>query len=172
VDDLAVMALTSSRAEFVSRCAFPLLYAINRPQPQKSQDLYESEEATTAASGELPEPPAATVDEAPRQLLYAVRKVHTILPHAIVLGRASASDILIRDRQISKAHAMFQFVGDRWELSDLGSRNGTFIDNLRLEPRGEAGTIPWGAVLSFGHRAFYFLDAGEAWDRATKPRPT
>jgi hypothetical protein len=64
---------------------------------------------------------------------------------------------------------MFQRVGDHWELSDLGSRNGTFIDSHQLESRGAAGIVTFGAVLSFGHRAFYFLDAGSAWDRATKP---
>ncbi len=57
-----------------------------------------------------------------------------------VLGRLSETDICLRyDEFISGRHCRFQTeeYGDRLLLyvEDLGSRNGTFVDGQRLEPR-------------------------------------
>jgi hypothetical protein len=42
-------------------------------------------------------------------------------------------------------------MGDHWEIGDLGSRNGTFLDGTRLEP-GERYRLGEGARVAFGRR--------------------
>src|ERR1700722_15241477 len=69
----------------------------------------------------------------------------------IVLGRSEKSDLRIDDPSITRKHAKLH-LGERIEVEDLGSVNGTRVRNQRLAPgervvvhRGEAFRL--GAVL-------------------------
>jgi hypothetical protein len=66
-----------------------------------------------------------------------------------VLGRHRRCDVQVDDPQVSGEHACLDWTGDCWELRDLGSRNGTFVDGLRLGPRDRVG-LQEGAVFSLG----------------------
>jgi hypothetical protein len=48
-----------------------------------------------------------------------------------VIGRAG-SDIPIDDEEISRTHALIEIRDDRYFLKDLGSTNGTFVDERRI----------------------------------------
>lgn len=48
-----------------------------------------------------------------------------------VIGRAG-SDLPIQDDEISRRHAMVEIRDDRYFLKDLGSTNGTFVDERRI----------------------------------------
>jgi Nif-specific regulatory protein len=63
--------------------------------------------------------------------------VFRLLPPAeAVVGRTSASQIVIRTDQASRRHARFFWHGGRWQIEDLGSRNGTFHNGQRIcEPQ-------------------------------------
>ena len=50
----------------------------------------------------------------------------------VVMGRSVSADIVIFDGKSSKNHAELKRVGDDYILSDLGSRNGIYIDDLRI----------------------------------------
>lgn len=50
-----------------------------------------------------------------------------------LIGRAPHCAVRIDDRQISAEHAALRWTGKEWQLRDLGSRNGTFVDGERLE---------------------------------------
>ena len=50
----------------------------------------------------------------------------------ITLGRAQGNDIVISDEEISRYHARLTRQGDSWILEDMGSRNGTFVDGVRI----------------------------------------
>jgi hypothetical protein len=53
---------------------------------------------------------------------------------AIVLGREGT--LKLTDRTVSKRHARLRRDGNHWYVEDMGSRNGTFINNTRvIEPR-------------------------------------
>jgi two-component system, NtrC family, response regulator AtoC len=63
----------------------------------------------------------------------------------IVLGRSEKSDLRIDDPSITRKHAKLHLAGERMEIEDLGSVNGTRVRDKRLEPeqrvavfRGEA----------------------------------
>jgi serine phosphatase RsbU (regulator of sigma subunit) len=51
----------------------------------------------------------------------------------LTLGRSSGSDIPLQDRTLSRAHARIETQGHEVVLVDLGSRNGTSLNGLRLE---------------------------------------
>jgi pSer/pThr/pTyr-binding forkhead associated (FHA) protein len=54
---------------------------------------------------------------------------------AVAIGRTPETDLVLSDHSVSKHHAAFHRVsGAHWELEDTGSKNGTWIDDLRLIP--------------------------------------
>jgi FHA domain len=158
--DLVSLARSLEREKFVSECPFPLLLAVN--EPAASGELF-GDEFVTQSLKKPPDPPLSQPVKEP--VLYAVKKVHTLLPHGIVVGRVDTCDIVIHDRAVSKAHALFQQEGDKWTVADLGSRNGTHVGHNRALPSGPALPLLFGDILSFAFRTFYFVDAATAWDR-------
>jgi hypothetical protein len=75
------------------------------------------------------------------------------LRHEHLIGRSRACDLHVEERLASGVHATLRWVTSRWEIRDLGSRNGTFLNGQRVE--GEA-VVPVGTTLAFGA-------LGEAW---------
>lgn len=68
------------------------------------------------------------------------------------IGRREDSDICLRhDLFVSRQHACIYWEDDRWWLHDLGSTNGTFIENQDGDTR-VSGTIPLppGALFRVG----------------------
>jgi len=59
-----------------------------------------------------------------------------ILQPSHVVGRAPApqSCLTLDQRYVSAVHAEFRWTGSAWELRDLGSKNGTYLDGRRLAP--------------------------------------
>ena len=49
------------------------------------------------------------------------------------IGRDNNCDIPINNSRISRTHLRISFNGKRWQLTDLGSSNGTFINGKRSE---------------------------------------
>jgi len=59
-------------------------------------------------------------------------KVFPFSKPRMVLGRADA-DIVIDDPEVSRKHCALEIYGDHAMLVDLGSTNGTFVDDNRVE---------------------------------------
>jgi hypothetical protein len=62
------------------------------------------------------------------------RELHVVGRLPAVLGRAEA-DVALRHAGISRAHARIGREGERFWVEDAGSRNGTFLDGLRVAAR-------------------------------------
>jgi len=60
--------------------------------------------------------------------LGSILRRHTLSPGDTIVGRASLCDLPIDDPSISRRHARFRVHGDRCRLTDLGGRNGTFVN--------------------------------------------
>jgi serine/threonine protein kinase len=61
--------------------------------------------------------------------------VHPVERPRVVIGRSggdSGAQLEIPDPEISRAHAVVEFYGDRVLLRDLDSTNGTFVGNQRV----------------------------------------
>ena len=50
-----------------------------------------------------------------------------------LIGRAADNTITLGDERISAHHARLSYSGGQWLLEDLGSRNGTFVNELQVE---------------------------------------
>jgi hypothetical protein len=66
-----------------------------------------------------------------------------------VVGRRSTCALQLDRRYVSGQHAAVRWNGDGWDVRDLGSRNGTFLDGVRLRA-GEQHPVPLGSRLAFG----------------------
>ena len=50
----------------------------------------------------------------------------------VVVGRAHESDIAIRDILLSRKHCRIEPAGEGWAVTDLGSKNGTYVGNKQI----------------------------------------
>jgi hypothetical protein len=66
-----------------------------------------------------------------------------------LIGRHARCDLRIDDPRVSSEHASLYWIDGRWELRDLGSRNGTVVAGRRLEP-GERAPLDEGATFALG----------------------
>lgn len=66
-----------------------------------------------------------------------------------IIGRANACSLRIARSNVSGIHAEVVWDGANWQVQDLGSRNGTFVDGRRLGS-GEQTVLAEGATLTFG----------------------
>jgi len=54
----------------------------------------------------------------------------------ISIGRSSAAELCFpEDAGLSRQHFAFEAQGDEWTVQDLGSKNGTFVNNIPLKAR-------------------------------------
>ena len=69
------------------------------------------------------------------QVTTAEGRVFEHSPEAdeIVIGRSSKADLTLPDRAMSRSHARLFRDGERWLVEDMGSRNGTFVNQQRVE---------------------------------------
>ena len=65
------------------------------------------------------------------------------------IGRSRSNRLVLADRRASSRHAMLRWIDGAWQVADLGSHNGTFVDGRKLEP-GERVVITAGTRVSFG----------------------
>jgi hypothetical protein len=78
----------------------------------------------------------------------ATGRVLLLQPEHLV-GRAPACSLRIQERYVSAQHATLRWSGESWEVKDLGSRNGTFLDGDRLRP-GVEYVSRRGSIVAFG----------------------
>jgi transcriptional regulator with GAF, ATPase, and Fis domain len=53
-------------------------------------------------------------------------------PTRAYLGSSPTSDLVIADRQVSRRHLALEVAGARLRATDLGSKNGTFVDGVAM----------------------------------------
>lgn len=67
-----------------------------------------------------------------------------------VVGRSMRSDVQLEQGEVSGQHARIRWADGTWSLEDLKSRNGTYVDDSRLEVP-EVARLSVGMRLAFGH---------------------
>jgi hypothetical protein len=81
-----------------------------------------------------------------------------------LIGREPTAALRVDDESVSWRHASVRWTGGAWELQDLGSTNGTFVDGQRLAP-GARAVLRLGVELRFG-------DSRETWRLVSADPPT
>lgn len=71
------------------------------------------------------------------------------LGQEFLIGRSPGSALVLDDRCVSSQHALLRWRRGRWSVRDLGSRNGTTVDERALQPGRDEALSP-GSLLGFG----------------------
>jgi hypothetical protein len=75
----------------------------------------------------------------------------------VLVGSDQTNDVVITDSTVSRHHASITFRDGRYELGDLNSKNGTFVNGQRLT--GSRG-IDKGDQIRFGETRFVLSTSG------------
>jgi pSer/pThr/pTyr-binding forkhead associated (FHA) protein len=86
----------------------------------------------------------------------------------VVLGSAPDADVVLPDPSVAPQHARLQHRFRQWEIEDLDSPTGTFVENIRVTP-GVPTPVPFGATLALGKVRLHFRPPPEAEDRPPLP---
>src|SRR5689334_2726205 len=93
---------------------------------------------------------------------------HWLSPRHL-LGRAPACQLRVDEPRVSAFHAELIWDGRHWMVQDLGSRNGTLIEDRKLDV-GETVPLEKGALLILAGRArFRLIDDSPPHLIATTP---
>ncbi len=110
-------------------------------------------------------PAAGTVDMGPSVDLQPTAQ-HPLPVRVLRIGRAPDNDLVLADLSVSRYHAELRNSGaGRYEIADLGSANGTFVNGARVS----AVTLTERDVVGIGHATLRlsgqelheFIDAGD-----------
>ncbi len=74
----------------------------------------------------------------------------------ITVGRADDADVVLDDVTVSRRHAEFLRTLHGWQLRDVGSLNGTYVNRTRIDAIDLAG----GDEVQIGKYRFVFLAGG------------
>lgn len=74
----------------------------------------------------------------------------------ITVGRTSNNDLLLDDGSVSRFHAWFEETERVWSIADAGSKNGTSLNGVKLQPK-KLAAVPKDARLKFGDVTATFL---------------
>jgi hypothetical protein len=69
-----------------------------------------------------------------------------------LIGRSPLAVLRIDESYVSAQHALICWTGSSWELKDLGSRNGTLLNEVAIKPAQATGLMQ-GSRVSFGSEA-------------------
>ncbi|MGH2583112.1 MAG: FHA domain-containing protein [Anaerolineales bacterium] len=90
---------------------------------------------------------------------------------SVIIGRDPASNFVIDDIEVSRRHARLIVQGSGFAIEDLGSTNGTFVEDQRIRnlvPLQPGVTIRLGERISFSYEALA-PDEAETRDFASTP---
>lgn len=85
--------------------------------------------------------------------MAVIRELPSGRPHVLEpehsVGRGPLSALRVAERYVSAQHAILRYSEGGWELKDLGSRNGTYLNGSRIPP-GKEQRLRAGARMAFG----------------------
>ncbi len=91
-------------------------------------------------------------------------------PRPLTIGRLPTCDVVLTLPMVSSRHAILEPVGDGWQIRDLGSTNGTFVDGSRIDGPVRVSS---GALIGLGSfRLRLDADGTSLTERAGAGQPT
>ncbi len=87
--------------------------------------------------------------------------MHVLVEESVLIGRQPPAGFVIHDAGVSRAHARVEWLGQRYVIRDLGSRNGTLVNGAGVHGEAELADgdkIVLGATVL----KFTFVDETEA----------
>lgn len=158
LNELVLMARDRTKEQFFAISKAPVLIA-ELPGPKMPRGF--STKESSARTREL-EPSKLLLPNAESTVIYSVEKSDKNKEARVICGRGLLSDVIINHDSISKQHAAFDLKDGSWFVTDLGSRNGTTLREVKLgaddrQPLGEV------AEIVFGECPFLFYAPEALW---------
>jgi hypothetical protein len=150
---------------FLERHLHPVL--VWRLGAPKSKPIIES---TQTLGGYGPRE-APTADD---PLLFdLVKGTQSAFAFGVTLGRTENNDVVLRNEDVSRFHAYVQQVKSGYAIADADSKNGTFVDGVRLHPNTPT-PLRSRCKISLGalELEYYEPSAFAAYLENGEPRPT
>jgi len=133
------------------------MYAVAQPLSEKTAP--DKSAKTNMTSSQDPTFPTSSVPQGqPEATLHILSRDGSVTEHDLTsaevkIGKGSQNDIVLPDASVSSTHAMIGFADGAFTLSDLGSRNGTFVNDVRVNvPR----KLQHGDLIKMGHCTLTF----------------
>ncbi len=98
----------------------------------------------------------------------------TLQKERVVIGRATSSatwEIAVRDPSVSRPHARLERKDKRWHIYDLGSSNGTTVNNVRVNTKDGYALVD-GDTIALGNALLLFRTGWRAPVGRTDSLPT
>ena len=92
-----------------------------------------------------------------RTIVTPLKKKNRNTHEDIIFGRGNDCDVRFKLKETSKRHAKLKFSGDKLLLKDLGSTNGTFINQCKMLPDSLYQITP-GQEITFGTTRTAYID--------------
>ena len=77
----------------------------------------------------------------------AAGKIFPLTPSTIIGRSMESCEIALNDTFLSQQHARLELRGDQWVLEDLGSTNGTFVNDIEVR---DATIVEEGDIVRVG----------------------
>lgn len=109
------------------------------------------------------EPREATVKTAPREALLALmcmsgaqtgHELPLPLDRPFILGRSRQADIKLEDEMASRQHTKVVYAGGRFQVEDMGSKNGTYLNGHKLTG---PSALKSGDYIRIGDTSFHVI---------------
>lgn len=142
------------QSAFCSACGAvldrPVVRTISLPKADPMQDAFGDEDNVQIDLAQIPEGTGVLVvrsgDRSGERFMLRSRNVD--------LGRHPDSAICLDDVTVSRRHAVIEVDGGEYRIQDMGSLNGTYINQNRIE----TGTLRHGDELQIGKYRMVFFD--------------
>jgi pSer/pThr/pTyr-binding forkhead associated (FHA) protein len=97
------------------------------------------------------------IQRAPQHMAMLISKadpsLRLDLTGTVNIGRARENQLVLQDATVSRHHAWIKAEGKQFTVFDVGSANGTFVNDERVE---EPRELQSGDVVRFGDVEFVF----------------
>ncbi|MEO8698330.1 MAG: FHA domain-containing protein [Acidimicrobiales bacterium] len=146
----------------------PTLDAASPDQPARQPDEQLGPETLRAPGGVTLPPPVGEV----LRVTYPAGTTRELAPGTqLIVGRGTDADLQTTQTNefVSRRHARVFFDGKVWQLEDLGSRRGTYVDGVRIKKQKLAGQFDiWLGSPETGERIV--VEAAGAHRRRLSPK--
>ena len=85
------------------------------------------------------------------------------------IGRGPGNDIMLASQMVSRQHALLTFDAGRWHVEDLGSANGTYVNDTQIA-FGVAHPLRHGDRITIGSETLVFSWPAESADPESTQR--
>jgi pSer/pThr/pTyr-binding forkhead associated (FHA) protein len=116
---------------FVARAVRAVMLDVYGPRPDRPVGRRRARQRVAPPA---PPPPARPSRRAPREVFVSDAQGSRSMPlgEAVTIGRAASCDLVVVDNYVSNVHARIFARDGGWWLEDLGSTNGTFVNERKV----------------------------------------